>query len=74
MRSVEHGLVSEELRQSFFVVGAEGEIGGHYLTVDRDTVDRAVADLIAAQPIDDLLAIPDLALASGMTRRCPRSR
>ena len=70
-RSVEYGLVSEELRQSLLAAGAVGDICGHYLTVDGDTVDHTVSEMIVAPPIEDLLAIPHLVLASGGDAKVP---
>lgn len=70
-RSVEYGLISEELRQSLLAAGAVGDICGHYLTAEGETVDHGVTDLIVAPSIDDLLAIPHLVLASGGKAKVP---
>lgn len=70
-RSVEYGLVSEELRQSLLAAGAVGDICGHYLTADGDTIAHEVTDRIVAPPMDDLLAIPHLVLASGGEAKVP---
>ena len=70
-RSVEYGLVSEELRQSLLAAGAVGDICGHYLTANGDTVAHEVTEHIVAPPIDELLAIPHVVLASGGQAKVP---
>ena len=70
-RSLEYGLISEELRQSLLEAGAVGDICGHYMTADGSPVDHEINDLIVAPPIDDLLAVPHLVLASGGDAKVP---
>ena len=70
-RTLEYGLISDDLRRSLLDAEAVGDICGHYLDADGATVDHEIRDRIVAPPIEDLLAIPHLILASGGRQKAP---
>ena len=70
-RSLEYGLISEDLRRSLLAAGAVGDICGHYLDADGVSVEHEIRHRIVAPPIEDLLAVPHLVLASGGRQKTP---
>ena len=64
-KSLEYGVISRQTWSSLRDAGAVGDICGHYLNADGETIDHPLASLVVHPPLESLKSVPSLVLAAG---------
>lgn len=64
-KPLEYGVISRATWQSLRDAGAVGDICGHYLDAEGQTVDHPLTSLVINPKLDDLRRVPELVLAAG---------
>jgi DNA-binding transcriptional regulator LsrR (DeoR family) len=70
-KALEYGVISRETWRSLRAAGAVGDVCGHYLDVDGNTVSHPIVDRTINPALDDLRAVPELVLAAGGAQKVP---
>lgn len=70
-KALEYGVISRETWKSLQVAGAVGEVCGHYLDAQGNTIDHALVHRTIHPALDDLRKISELILAAGGLQKMP---